>query len=559
MPHKCILKSENEDNMQERSCWSRLKSVYVEMIIISAKNPLMPFYFRSESSLKEEKLKQLTSKHIYIIHPLSRFRQFYDIYVFLLYLLLLITKPVDGSIGRHEGVTYFFPRYRLMSLILDILSWFDITMKFFMGYVDRTTKAVVMEPKMIARNYVFSIFFITDVLSSIPRYSLYYYETFFEIRRILGLQNIFCALKYVRLLTEVRLVSKLSVYFGIRSRTVVFLFSSVLLFSMVLHFSTCLLIAVPRLVKYYFAPQEVDASRVWLLEFQGIPYHIRYVQCVFKSSAFLLGIRLNLTEKYNKEDFFVVVATYVVGKVLIASTWIVIAMTILNSRCMHIKFRQLMNQLDEYMRQKQLPMDLRSRITTYYEFKYQRTFFKEELINSILSEGLRKDINIHICRSLIANVSLFADLTPHQVSDVVALLIPEIFLPNDILIQSGSHGDAMYFLSSGTVAVYTHSGKEMCHLQDGAYFGEICLVLRDQLRTATVIAIEICQVYRLKKKDFRKSIMKNKYVYKSIISNAEQRLKDISKMEENYKKTLFEQKFTKAPEHMERSKSMVPT
>nr|XP_023023282.1 uncharacterized protein LOC111511496 [Leptinotarsa decemlineata] len=444
MPHKCILKSENEDNMQERSCWSRLKSVYVEMIIISAKNPLMPFYFRSESSLKEEKLKQLTSKHIYIIHPLSRFRQFYDIYVFLLYLLLLITKPVDGSIGRHEGVTYFFPRYRLMSLILDILSWFDITMKFFMGYVDRTTKAVVMEPKMIARNYVFSIFFITDVLSSIPRYSLYYYETFFEIRRILGLQNIFCALKYVRLLTEVRLVSKLSVYFGIRSRTVVFLFSSVLLFSMVLHFSTCLLIAVPRLVKYYFAPQEVDASRVWLLEFQGIPYHIRYVQCVFKSSAFLL------------DD------------------------------------------------------------TTF-----------------IYSGKLRSDL--------------------HRIQEDLDNKSENWFAVNKLKLNNDK---SEYIYLSSMNAIETHS---MCHLQDGAYFGEICLVLRDQLRTATVIAIEICQVYRLKKKDFRKSIMKNKYVYKSIISNAEQRLKDISKMEENYKKTLFEQKFTKAPEHMERSKSMVPT
>lgn len=68
---------------------------------------------------------------------------------------------------------------------------------------------------------------------------------------------------------------------------------------------------------------------------------------------------------------------------------------------------------------------------------------------------------MHSCKSLIANVSLFTDLSPEQMSAVVAKLIPEIFLPTDPIIQSGTPGDAMYFLDSGTVAVYTHSGREV--------------------------------------------------------------------------------------------------
>lgn len=40
-------------------------------------------------------------------------------------------------------------------------------------------------------------------------------------------------------------------------------------------------------------------------------------------------------------------------------------------------------------------------------------------------------------------------------------LMPLIFLPGDTIIESGDDATAMYFISSGTVALYTHSGKEV--------------------------------------------------------------------------------------------------
>ncbi|CAG9828955.1 unnamed protein product [Diabrotica balteata] len=203
-----------------------------------------------------------------------------------------------------------------------------------------------------------------------------------------------------------------------------------------------------------------------------------------------------------------------------------------------------MNELEEYMIQKQLPINLRKKITTYYHFKYQGSYFKEDLITFLLSDNLKKDINMGICRYLISNVSIFKELSKDQVSDIVQVLISEIFLPNDAIIQAGTIGEAMYFLASGTVAVYTHSGKEICHLQDGAYFGEISLVVKGQKRSASISAVEICHIYRLKKSDFQKTLMKYRQIYQSIINTAELRLKETSHVEETYKKTLFEETYT---------------
>lgn len=51
----------------------------------------------------------------------------------------------------------------------------------------------------------------------------------------------------------------------------------------------------------------------------------------------------------------------------------------------------------------------------------------------------------------------------------------EIFMPNDVLVKANSRGDALYFIASGTVAVYNNMGKEVKDLR-----GKICLRWKSQ-------------------------------------------------------------------------------
>nr|CAI5823822.1 unnamed protein product [Callosobruchus analis] len=188
-------------------------------------------------------------------------------------------------------------------------------------------------------------------------------------------------------------------------------------------------------------------------------------------------------------------------------------------------FYTVMCELDEYMKQKRLPFNLQDRIRAYYNFKFQGKYFKESMIHDMLSEKLKKEVNVHMCRSLIESVTLFATLTVDQISNVVGFLKPEIFLPKDTIFQSGTPGESMYFISSGTVAVYTHSGRE------------------DQRRSVTVIAIEITHVYILEHKKFAKYMLKNPKVMKKIRKVAYRRSSIIRKYEKEYKKRLFERRF----------------
>ncbi|VEN63685.1 unnamed protein product [Callosobruchus maculatus] len=440
----------------------------------------------------------------------NKFTVYFDIWQLMVYIASMIVKPIAAAVPN--CMRKRMPFFNELSIIMDLLCWMTIILTFFMGYIIRKTKVMVLEPKRIAWNYVGSIFFICDVLSSIPIPPLVYF-----IRVIFGaphgyIEGVFyllCQLTFIRLVSVVSYINSLSDYFRIKSKGMVFLLICIIMTIMIVHGFALLQLLIPRLVRQYFAVNN-ETRKMWFVKYRlhRTSFWTLYTNSMLKSSAMVL---------------------------------LIVAVTVLNNRSMEIKFYSIINQLDEYMRQKQLPLNLRDRIKNYYNFKFQHKYFNSDRIYEMLPDKLKKEINIHECKNLIKNVSLFAHLTEHQTSTVVEMLTPEIFLPKDTIIQAGSPGDCMYFISSGTVAVFTHSGKEICHLEDGAYFGEISLVLQSSpYRCATIVAIEITHVYMLKKKDFNRCLLRNPKVMRRVIRVAHRRFNEIREQEAKFKKMLFE-------------------
>jgi CRP-like cAMP-binding protein len=83
------------------------------------------------------------------------------------------------------------------------------------------------------------------------------------------------------------------------------------------------------------------------------------------------------------------------------------------------------------------------------------------LPNLLSVEKLRKEIKYHDCRRLVNSVNIFEHLPQEILEDILSYLKQEIYLASDVIIKAGTVGDGMYFLSSGTVAVSSPSGKEV--------------------------------------------------------------------------------------------------
>jgi CRP-like cAMP-binding protein len=73
----------------------------------------------------------------------------------------------------------------------------------------------------------------------------------------------------------------------------------------------------------------------------------------------------------------------------------------------------------------------------------------------------------------------------------------ELFQPREDIVVAGSLGDALYLILSGTATVHPpRGGAPIAHIGPGEFFGEMSLV-EPALRSATVRAAELCELFRL--------------------------------------------------------------
>ena len=70
---------------------------------------------------------------------------------------------------------------------------------------------------------------------------------------------------------------------------------------------------------------------------------------------------------------------------------------------------------------------------------------------------------------------LFAGLSAYDLELLARRLRPRLAVPDERLMARGEIGDAMYFISSGTVEIETPLG--VTHLSAGDFFGEMALAL----------------------------------------------------------------------------------
>ncbi|XP_044758489.1 potassium/sodium hyperpolarization-activated cyclic nucleotide-gated channel 2-like isoform X2 [Coccinella septempunctata] len=502
MPHICTIEKPSSGSClptlsEEAGFWERQCRKLKKYMLVSDRDPRIIEYFRTTTGLMNEKRRQVESKYHYMIHPFS-----------------------------------------------------DI------------------------KNYIFGPYFFCDVISCLPTDIYGYMRPESSVAYCMHYLRLF---KLVRLKTFLKCFDRISVF--IRwNKIFLVIIRYCLIVGIIVHWVACLNFFLPQLRVLMSGTQHKYS---WTHVINRRPPMVKYLVCLFRTAGLVLaalssqpdnfpglvnqfdGKRDNplpeeietlvQTSEFMEEaifngpteeillDFF----NIIIGKIFTSAFAVIIISRIFERYTLETKYQAIMNQLNEFMKNKKLPLAMRDRLVQYYEHRYQKKYFKEEVITAILSENLRKEVNINVCRQLVNVVNIFSELPPNILSDVLGHLKAEVYLPNDIIIKAGTVGDCMYFLASGTVSVYTPSGREVCHLQDGAYFGEIALILKNTKRTTDIIAIEVCEVYRLDKKAFRSCFKYDRYgVFEKMQQIAEQRLQKTALLEETYKLELFQKAYT---------------
>jgi CRP-like cAMP-binding protein len=129
---------------------------------------------------------------------------------------------------------------------------------------------------------------------------------------------------------------------------------------------------------------------------------------------------------------------------------------------------------------------------------------------------------------LLAQVGLFADLTPDELLGLAGLMRPRPYAKDGVIYLRGDPGTAFYVIASGRVTIVLTSpdGKELIlrRLGPGGFHGELAL-LDDEPRSADAIASESSVLLVLQRDAFRQFLAEHPEVATKLLGTVSQYLR----------------------------------
>lgn len=133
---------------------------------------------------------------------------------------------------------------------------------------------------------------------------------------------------------------------------------------------------------------------------------------------------------------------------------------------------------------------------------------------------------------LLRNVPLFAALPEGQLTLLTRVVGRKSYPRNSTIISAGDPTDALYIVISGRLKVMMSDdeGREviLAILGQGEFFGEMGLI-DEAPRSATVIAIEPCELLTINKLDFKKCLVENFEIGVGVMKGLVKRLREADK------------------------------
>ncbi|PSN45113.1 hypothetical protein C0J52_18780 [Blattella germanica] len=494
---------------------SRFRRRVRKSCLISDTHPQALAIYKSPAGISNERIKHL-ARYYYMIHPFSDFRLRWDLIMIVVLTWSLLVIPFHLAFNLDES-THESGMYVYIMLVLDIFCLIDIVITFLTGYYKIENKEICLDFWFVARMYIRNLFVI-DLISSLP--------IDFLMSESITDKELSITRFYAQLMTLVKVFRIKSLFIYINSwmsarknwdQSWIKVFRAMFLLVLYIHWMTCLTYLVPLVTDFGTRPAErgtwLAVRQVWTFD-----RTMAYVTCMYRSMSMLFCISFGSVPPLNMPNMIFAIVNTISGFVIMV---VIIALIDQLTRLVNtaeVKYEEKVVQLKEYMNHKKMPGDLQTRILDYYLFRYQGTYFKEAELLNTMTKQLKQDVMLHSCRRLVENVTFFNNLPTELLVRIVTCLHSEIYLTNDVIVKGGTHGDSMFFISTGTVAVYTPVGIEVCHLEDGAHFGEIALVIEGYTRIASVVAVEPCEVFRLDRVDFLRVVSP----YPDLLSKVEQ-------------------------------------
>lgn len=202
------------------------------------------------------------------------------------------------------------------------------------------------------------------------------------------------------------------------------------------------------------------------------------------SYAMLSGFSLLTTNAYGNygtgapsliSELWIFIATMLIGIAGWSATTGSFAALIRNLDPNGQAYVQRQDELNAYLKERNLPPQLRSSVRFYYTHRFNTNkIFDEEAIIASMSPAIQREIMGHVARSVLQSVPLFREASKGFLNMVLPLLRNEFVAKEEIVLIENEPPSQLYFIGSGTVVLYREtSGISKFHA--GSYFGDVAV------------------------------------------------------------------------------------
>lgn len=416
-----------------------------------------------------------TGKSKWVVHPDNSVKHAWDLLImaFVLYNVIYIPYQMAFSLTSPDGVV-------ALDYVIDACFITDVAINFRTLFMDKDGR-LEYDTWKIARNYL-SFWFWIDLVACIPT-ELIGYASGWDSQTL-------ALLKTPRLLRLSRILKFIERHeFANIWRIMQYFLGMVL----VGHWIACGWIAIVE------GDGECEA-RALEPPYDCVPGSHRETYMAGLYAAFLSLVGSDVSPRTLNQRLFSSV-TLLVGACFYATIVGNMALLVANFNITQTRQRQKLDMVVNAMRQYQLPQETTEKVIEYYTYITRSNKDSEALmLLRELPPSMFADIANYLHRDMVEKVPMFHGCNPGFITALVTRLVPHVYLANQVIIRAGDIGKEAYFISRGAVEVAGAEGKRLAVLREGAFFGEIAVLIATT-RTASVTAITLCDLNLLMNTD----------------------------------------------------------
>ena len=468
---------------------------------------------QSDSMKKHTKTAYQTMNERMIIDPSNR--MIWDGFCLAIILFMSFELPVRLAFAFDQETPVGWLIY---DWLVVTVFFTDMVLNFRTGYVEEGE--VILSPRKIARKYI-SGWFVVDLLSTIPWDVLFC--TFTEcgaeaIRASAALTalRIFKLLRLLRLLRVTRAFKYIEQWEGGRAMLtsnamrIIKLISTMLVFT---HWDGCLHYLVAKL-EANGTQMQLDSwvirSDTHLLDPGG-----QYLMALFNAFSQMLCIGYGAVDPVRLSEVAMTLLSMILGATLYGLFVASLTSFLADSDASAKQYASQLDMLNQYMKHRMLPPDLRIKMRSYLELSFpNKRAFNEESIMQSLNLPLRKEVAWHKCRVVLQRLPLYDSYassteTSGMMTALALALQRQVFVAGDYILREGEHGSDMFFVASGEVAVVTGPpGRhtEVTRLREGAFFGEMALLEHSERHLASVLVVSFCDAFWMTRQRYQRLV-----------------------------------------------------